>query len=125
MLLHYRKINSHYNCMKTMGRAKRMHKPELKYAGPFGILVSPLVTLIVIKFCLLHSSFVFTPAEIFWFLFNFIYCSYHYSRSCFPFIPMTQDVQLVVSNKTPFTNLKTSSQCKSISFLTSFKTETI
>lgn len=50
-------MNIHYNCMETMGRVKRMHKPELKYAAPFGILVSPLDTLIVIKFCLTVLSF--------------------------------------------------------------------
>lgn len=57
---------------KPWGRVKRMHKPELKYAAPFGIHVSPIVILIVINFLLLHNSFIFIPAEIFWFLFNFI-----------------------------------------------------
>lgn len=47
-----------------------MQKPELKYATPFGIRVSPIAVFIAINF-LLHNSSTFIPEEIFWFLFNF------------------------------------------------------
>lgn len=55
-----------------MGRVKRLHKPEWKHAAPFGIHASLIVTLTVINFLILHNTFIFTPAEIFWFLSNFI-----------------------------------------------------